>query len=456
MSRVRACRRVRRYAAQATARQPMNDPFSTARDCFLDGVRAFEAGDLVAAEAALRASLQAVPGRSSTLMNLAATLTRAGRPAQALPLREEALAAEPDSVDALCHRGAALAALGQPAQALAAYDDALRLQPGLVPALFQRAVQLNLLGRPAPALLALEQLMGGRTPDGEAWFHHGQTLQALGRSDGALQSYDRALALDPGGANTWSRRGTLLKDLGRLPEAAHCFEQALALGGDAELNAYFLASVRSGALPPAPPRAYVEQLFDGYAADFDQHLVAGLGYRTPSLLAALLPPDQHFDAALDLGCGTGLMAPLLQPVCSVIDGVDLSAQMLARARALGLYRQLWHAEVVSHLQQAPERYSLLLAADVFVYVGALDALFAGVARVLLPCGSFVFSVEEADCGQALQLRPSARYAHSQTYVVDVAAAQGFVVQQVERQTLRHDQGRPVAGLLMRLARDNPA
>lgn len=431
---------------------PMNDPFATARTSFLDGVRAFEAGDLATAEAAFRASLVSLPGRPSTLMNLAATLTRAGRPAEALPLLDQALAGEPGSTEALCHRGAALAALGKTESALAAYDEALRSRPLLVPALFQRAVLLNLLGQATAALVALERLMAIRTPDAEAWFHHGQTLQALGRNDAALQSYDRALALEPHGASTWSRRGTLLKDMGRMPEAAHSFQQALAHGGDAELNRYFLASVSGDAMPQAAPRAYVEQLFDSYAADFDQHLVATLGYRTPQWLAALLPAGRRFDGALDLGCGTGLMGPLLAPCCAAIDGVDLSRQMLEKARETGLYRHLWHADVAAHLRQGGEHYDLVLAADVFVYVGALDEVFAGVARVLRPGGLFVFSVEEADAGETLQLRPSARYAHSRPYVADLAAAHGFAVQHVDRQTLRHDQGRPISGLLMRLSR----
>ena len=431
----------------------MVDAHTTARASFLEGVRAFEAGLLVAAEAAFRASLLALPGRPSTLLNLAATLVRARRPAEALPLLDDALAAEPDSTEALCHRGAALAALGQPGPALAAYDQALRLQPALVPALVQRAVQLNLLAQPAAALLALEQLMALQAPDGEAWFHHGQTLQALGRADEALRSYDRALALQPGVASTWSRRGTLLKDMGRLDEAARSFQQALAHGGDVDFNRYFLASVRGGGeLPQAAPRAYVEQLFDSYAADFDQHLVAQLGYRTPQLLAALLPPGRRFSAALDLGCGTGLMAPLLRPMCGAIDGVDLSSQMLDKARSVGLYRSLHHGDVTEYLQSTNAHYDLVVAADVFVYVGALESVYAGAARVLQPGGCFLFSIEEADAGQRMQLRASARYAHSQGYLAELASAHGLAVQQIDSQTLRHDQGLPIAGLLVLMMR----
>ena len=71
----------------------------------------------------------------------------------------------------------------------------------------------------------------------------------------------------------------------------------------------------------------------------------------------------------------------------------------------------------------------------------------------LPGGCFLFSVEEADADQRMQLRASARYAHSQSCITELAAAHGLAVQQIDSRTLRHDQGLPIAGLLVRLARD---
>jgi len=362
----------------------MDADFDLARTHFIEGLRAFEAGAWADAEALFMASLERLPGRPSTLMNLAAARTRLGRPADALACLATLLALSPD--------------------------------------------------------------------DGEALFHQGQTLQALGRPAEALRSYDRVLALDDSVAAAWSQRGGVLKDMGRLPEAASSFRHALAHGGDAELNGYFLASVAGGAVPVAAPRAYVEGLFDSYAADFDEHL-AKLGYRTPQHLVALLPSGRRFASALDLGCGTGLMAPLLQPACAAIDGVDLSSLMLAKARAAGRYRALHHADVAEHLQTTNAQHELMVAADVFIYVGALEAVFAGVARVLQPGGCFLFSLEAADPGERLQLRASSRYAHSEDCVRTLAAGNGLHVQQVVPQTLRHEQNRPIGGLLVLMARD---
>jgi predicted TPR repeat methyltransferase len=256
----------------------------------------------------------------------------------------------------------------------------------------------------------------------------------------------------------WTQRGSILKDLGRLDEAAASLRRALAEGGDAELNRYLLASIdgaaaAGGEAPRAAPRAYVEGLFDQYAASFDEHLVARLGYRTPELLAALLPAGRRFDAALDLGCGTGLMAPLLQPRTGAIDGVDLSRQMLDKARALAIYRELRHADVAEFLRLTDRRYDLVVAADVFVYVGALDAVFDGIARVLAPDGLFLFSVEEAGDGRDLELRTTSRYAHGLAGLRRLATLHGLAEARVERATLRHDQGQAVTGLCVLLRRE---
>ncbi|MBL8345304.1 MAG: tetratricopeptide repeat protein [Rubrivivax sp.] len=420
-----AAQSVTRGAAQSTSLPgvPSDADFEAARTAFTAGVQAFEACDLSAAEARFLEALRLVPGRPSALVNLAAVRHRLGRPAEALAALEQALAAQRDDVP--------------------------------------------------------------------AWFHHGQLLQMLERPGDALRSYERVLALDTRHGAAWTQRGSLLKDMGRFAEAAECFRQALAHGGDAELNRYFLASVRPGPgrapapralaggpldasmdasldasleAPPAAPRHYVEALFDSYAEGFDEHLVGKLGYRTPWLIAEMLPgrsteaqesPSgaKRWRAALDLGCGTGLMGPLLAPRCEAVDGIDLSTLMLGKAQALGCYRRLVHGDVAEHLHGTTERHDLVVAADVFVYIGDLAAVFGGAARVLDAGGLFAFSVEEATAGvERFELRASSRYAHSEAYVRQLAASHGFELRALTRTTLRHDQRQPIGGLLALLAR----
>ena len=393
----------------------MSDSFARARQLFLDGVSLFEAGRHEEAEANFEAALALVPGRVSTLVNLAGTRIRLGRHEAALPLLDQALAAAPDDADAWVQRGNALGALGHHEESLACHARVLALAPG----------------------------------DAQAWLRHGQALQYVERHDEALASYERALSLDAGLAQAWTNRANILKHRGREDEAAAAFRQAIALGGDAALNGYYLAALTGESAPRTPPRAYVERLFDDYAETFDAHLVGQLGYRAHRLLLEPLQAQQgraRFRRALDLGCGTGLCGPLIKAMAALVDGIDLSAAMLAKARELGVYERLAQADLVAHLAQTEQRHDLVVAADVFIYVGALEPVFSGVQRVLEPGGTFCFSAEQAAADADFELLPSLRYAHSERYLRAVAAQAGFDVQRLVSQPIREDQRRPIAGL----------
>lgn len=395
----------------------METTLEQARAHFLQGVEHFEAGRLEPARAAFEAALALAPGRPSVLGNLGVTLYHLQQAGQAVPLLQQAVAAEPDYLDAWTCLGLALERLGRWREAADALERTLRLSP-----------------RQAPL-----------------WFRRGQCLMRVGEPEAALQAFDQALALDPGFGDAWSARGGVLRDMQRLPEAAASFEQAIAGGADPELNRYYLASV-SGQPMPAPPRRYVEALFDDYAPEFQEHVLGQLHYQGyERLLAPLVEEGRRYRRALDLGCGTGLCAPLLQRVADAVDGVDLSAAMLEQARRLGIYRTLAHADIAAWLQAEQDRADLIAAADVFIYVGDLQAVFGEVRRVLAPEGRFVFSVELAAPGQELQLLPSLRYAHSEGYVRRLAQERGLRVERIFRAPVRIDQGRPLEGLYCYLA-----
>jgi len=364
--------------------------FALARQSFVDGLAALQAGRLADAQAAFETSLRHLPGRVSTLVNLAATQLRQGRPEAALPLLEQALASAPDDVDAWLQRADALAALNRPLE--------------------------------------------------------------------ALEALERVVALAPQVPAGWTRRGNLQRELGRHDEAAASFRAALERGGDGALNGYYLAALTGAQVPPAPPRPYVQGLFDGYAESFDSHLVGTLGYCGHTALIEGLrehAAQRRYEHALDLGCGTGLCGTPARALAARVDGVDLSAAMLAKARTLGVYTSLAQADLTEHLQATPQRHDLVLAADVFIYVGALEAVFAGVRRVLRPGGLFAFSLEQAedrtDGGLGFELRSSLRYAHAPRYVRGLAALHGFAVLALQQRPIRVDQGRPLPGLYAYLA-----
>lgn len=342
---------------------------------------------------------------------------------------------------------------GRLAEAERSFEAALALVPGRPSALTNLGATRLKLGRAAEALVLLDEALAQEPDNLDALGHRATALAELGRHEEALQGFDRTLALDPRLADVWTLRGSVLKELGRADEAAASFEEALARGGNAQLNRYYLAGLARGAAPPAAPTGYVQALFDSYAPAFDTELVELLNYRGPQVLSQRLAQfGRRFARALDLGCGTGLCGPLVKPLVDRLEGVDLSAEMLRGAQARGVYDALAQAELGEFLDAATPGYDLVLAADVFVYVGALDGVFAGLARCMAPDGVFCFSVEEAQPPDTLVLRPSLRYAHSEAHVRELAARHGFEVAGLLRAPIREDQRVPIPGIYFWLVR----
>ncbi len=204
------------------------------------------------------------------------------------------------------------------------------------------------------------------------------------------------------------------------------------------------------------PAAFVETLFDQYAPTFDAQLVDKLGYRVPALLvAAILAAGADrapFAAAIDLGCGTGLLGELLRAHCARLEGYDLSAEMLRKAERKAVYDRLHKADLQT-LTYAGPPVDLVAAADVFMYVGALDRVVPLARSMLAPSGLFAFSVEKLEGDDGFALRPSRRYAHAETYVRDRLGAHGFTVLSMSEATIRQDRNAPVAGLLFVAGRE---
>ncbi|MBL0423247.1 tetratricopeptide repeat protein [Ramlibacter sp. AW1] len=333
-----------------------------------------------------------------------------------------------------------------------AFAAALDLAPGRPSVLTNLGVVRVRLGRFDEALPLLDQALAQEPGNVEALVHRAMALAELDRPVQALRDTERALAVAPAVGKAWGLRGSLLKELGRHDEAAQALQRAIELGSDVDLHRYVLAGIRGDQAPAAPPRAYVEQLFDNYAGGFDAHLTGPLAYQAPRVLLERLQQAGHrFDHAADLGCGTGLCGPWLRSMARQVTGVDVSARMLEQARAKHVYDELVHADLVDYLRGPVGPFDLVVAADVFIYVGALEPVFAALVPRLRPGAQLCFSVEESE-GEALALRPSLRYAHSEASIAQLAAAHGLQLAHLLRGPIRIDQGQPVAGLFAWMAR----
>jgi len=140
---------------------------------------------------------------------------------------------------------------------------------------------------------------------------------------------------------------------------------------------------------PDEVRAYYDQWAKGYDAE-----VSGNGYATPARCAAALvtvgtPKDARI---LDFGCGTGISGEALATAgFTRVDGCDLSAEMLAEARAKGVYGDL---NVIEAGASLPKGYDVIAAVGVIGAGAAPPEAFGTCLDALAPGGRFVFSFND--------------------------------------------------------------
>jgi predicted TPR repeat methyltransferase len=370
---------------------------------------------------------------------------------EALVSYNKALAIKPDYAVALNNRGNALRDLNRADEAIASYDRALRLKPTYADALHNRGNALRDLNLIAEALASFDEALTINPSDANTLYSRGNALRALERPTEALVSYDDALRINPGLAEAWHDQARVLHELSRREEAITAYRQALVQGGDAETIQYALASLGVEAAPLAAPMEFVTNLFDQCAARFEELLIGKLKYQAPELLFDLVAryvPAGNLDI-LDLGCGTGLLGARFHPLARTLTGVDLSANMLELARKRQIYDNLICGELVEFLKGQAKRFDLVVATDVFIYIGDLSQVFQGVRGALRERGLFCFSVEASE-EQDFVLTAACRYAHSIAYLQTLAEVHGFVLDMIDSGVLREQAGSDVGGYFVML------
>ncbi|UTS91894.1 MULTISPECIES: class I SAM-dependent DNA methyltransferase [Rhizobium] len=285
---------------------------------------------------------------------------------------------------------------------------------------------------------------------------YARMLEEGGEPDAAAELMEQALELVPAWAAGWYRLATYLEKAGRADAAIEAYRRTLAFDPDDIFGATLkLALLGDVATPDRPPSRYVERLFDDYADRFESALVEKLDYSVPQKLAALIASTgRRYERAVDLGCGTGLLGPEIRGRVDRLEGFDLSQNMLVKAAEKQVYDSLAQADLslapdLSGLfgDAARHRADLVTAADVLMYLGNLESVFAIIGELAASGADIAFSVEDAGDGEGFHLAPSLRYAHSESYVRALLAGHGLQILATVKSVIRKDGGKPVSGIL---------
>lgn len=389
-----------------------------ARIFMMAGLMAEKSGNIQGAFEMLRKSVATAPGWGPGLLELALLLARQNQFAEAIEKAEEVARLEPKNLVVLAGVVDIAHRAGHTEMAVRHLRRGLELVPG--------DVQLR-------RLLARD-------------------LDTLGQHADALEIWGALIAQDPHDREALLGRVRTFLAMGAPAQAQADTAHLLELLPDDPVIAYY-GALAKGETPLHQPVELNRALFDGMAEIYDQHIVRGLGYRLPKIVADRILeryPEKHLNV-LDLGCGTGLLGVCLGRLDGFLIGVEISQKMIEQAARHKVYDRFHTVDLNEALAATPEaQYEVLTALDVFIYTGDLTRAVPDAHRILQPAGDFWFSCELApEEGPDLVLQANGRYAHKRSHVAQVCRTAGFEAVDIEELDLRREAGVPVRGMLVR-------
>ena len=410
------------------------------RDSKLDG-----------AEKCYRSALQVEPDNANALHYLGVLLHQRHQFPDAITLIQRSIAIDPDVAAWQNNFGNVLLEESRYDEAAIAYARCSELDANNLEVLNNLGVLLRKLNRQDEAEESFKQAVSRDPSFGDAHANLATLYTLQKRFTEAFSHFADALKLKPQSLDVRRLLMMAYGKAGRIEEAREACREWLTLAPDDPRAAHFMAAYGALEIPERASDQYVVTEFDGFANSFDAQLAA-LEYRAPQwvaeAVAGLLGEPAKQCKIMDAGCGTGLCAPYLRPYAKWLGGIDLSANMLMRAKDRGLYDELIQSELVHCLQTGDGGFDVVVSADTLCYFGKLTNAFSAVRQTLRHGGYWVFTVESHTLDFDFKLQLHGRYSHSKNYIERELGKAGFENVELKAVSLRFECGEPVAGWLV--------
>ncbi len=386
---------------------------------------------------------------------------------QAIEAYRQAISLKADYYDAYYNLALALSRLDQD-EAITVYEKLLDLNSDYAAARFQLACLLMQREQYQAALNHFHIIEQAHPSQLETLANAAVCEIKLGKSDAAISEYSKILEIKNDDHQVLFNLGVLHAERGEWQQAISYYLRANEVGPNDYATHYNLAKAylavenRESALlhfkevkrlkPEASidHRLQVNSLFDSYADHYDLHLLQGLQYQVPEQLWQAMQAYKNEKGQwdiLDLGCGTGLCGALFRPMANLLVGVDIAAKMLEQAAQKNIYDGLVQADIQAFLRQGKQSFDLVLAGDVFGYIGDLQAIFHLMPSVLNENGWLAFTVEAEEQEKDYVMNLSGRFAYSRDYFQHLASQYDFQIKIAQAITLRMQDKVPVQGYL---------
>lgn len=241
----------------------------------------------------------------------------------------------------------------------------------------------------------------------------------------AIAIYDRILKIDDSLYNVWFNKAHAHVKIADTNGALESIKMTLKNNSNITAAQHMLKALseEEAIRVSRTDEAYIKDLFDNYAPTYDSH-GKKLLYAAPRVirqeLAKIYKERYGFDGnvessfpsvvgesmankavesfvpaqepvgsscqtytsfmngtldILDLGCGTGQAGAWLKDYAKSLVGVDLSTEMIKVAGKKMLYQELHNEHIDDYLRKNEKDFDIVVASDVFAYVGDLSEVF---------------------------------------------------------------------------------
>lgn len=129
-----------------------------------------------------------------------------------------------------------------------------------------------------------------------------------------------------------------------------------------------------------------------WAEDYDTVFVGDTSYQLPDLIAQTYVQLGGQWPVLDAGCGTGALGERM-PVEAVVDGIDLSSEMIEVARGKGRYRSLVEADLKDVIPFEDGTFAGIISSGTFTHGHVGPEALGELIRVMKGGGLAVLSVK---------------------------------------------------------------
>lgn len=285
----------------------------------------------------------------------------------------------------------------------------------------------------------------------ETLYNLGVLFSMKERHEDALHYFHEALKIHPNDFSTYLNCGNIFLKTNNLEKAIFNYQNAAKIRPDDPETHHILLALTQEKTPDNAPKAYVSHLFDQYAPYYEKHLIECLRYEVPKKIFEMIQREctfleNHQWEIVDAGCGTGLCGELFKPFSKKLIGIDLSEKMIAIATEKKIYDELIVDDITTALNQFSHQ-NLIIAADVFTYIGDLNAIFLAAKKALASNGFFIFTAEKTHQKNFL-LQSSIRFAHNQSYLESLIEHYEFECICFENVILRKQKNESVEGYLV--------